>query len=141
MTINIYKQQTPRHLFTIDTMPESSSQHSLQHSKDFKALQNWEARLEKFTEAVEEYEEFVELMYFDGTETERVAAEHRYDQLQCILLGGSDWCTANVNTNLEELRTYVMELGDRQEVKELLSRIDELADEFIDYPADVFSAD
>jgi hypothetical protein len=107
-----------------------------------KKLAKWEARLKSCTNTVEQLEELREVImdriFFEGTKKERLKLEHRYELLQYLLFGSDDYCVpGTVEKQLEELRSDVMELGadDHElsdEVKELLRRIDVVAEEFSD---------
>jgi hypothetical protein len=87
---------------------------------------------------VESFEEFDELItrriFFDGTKKARLELEHRYLLMQYQLFGSDDYCEPGVvDKKLEELRSSVMELGvDCGEVKELLRRIDAVAENMSD---------
>jgi hypothetical protein len=102
-----------------------------------KGLAKWEARLEILTEMVEEFEEFDELVnlriFGGGNKKVRNERESRYLLLEYQLFGG-DWCAPGiVDKELEDVRSSVMELGvDCDEVKELLRRIDAVAENMSD---------
>ena len=101
-------------------------------------LAKWEARLESLTERVEEFEEFAELIerriFFEGSKKDRLELEHRYLLMQYLLFGSDDYCEPGVfDKELEDVRSDVMELGvDCDEVKELLRRIDAVAENMSD---------
>jgi hypothetical protein len=93
--------------------------------------------LKELTKMVEEFEEFDWLIMDppydrDGgtlTKKEQIQQRERFHLLESKLFDGDDWGVPGYfEPEFVQLRTRVMELGDSDEVKELLRRIDELAE-------------
>lgn len=110
-------------------------------------------RLDELRAMVKEFEEFDELVSLrmfghwidrDGrtlNKKERIQREHRYRLLEYQLFGSDDWCAPGVvDRELDDLRDDVNKLGDEakelgldcDEVKELLRRIDAVAENMSD---------